>query len=92
MQHNHLYPFDSLQLASHPLVDPACMLHDTDYWQSHTVPAMSTGLPLTKIDSLRALHARNVTSHLSYACTPTPAAYPSLANVHFSAEQMGRID
>ena len=92
MQPNHLYPFDSLQLASHPLVNPACMLHDADYWQSHTAPVTPTGLPLAKIDSLRALHASNVTNHLPYACTPTPAAYPSLANVHFNAEQMSRID
>jgi hypothetical protein len=97
MKTNHLYPFDSLELAPHPLVDPKCMLTDTDYWMmnANAVPPMCTGVPAAKLDAMRALHD-NLIKHTSYSSSSLPPytalAYPSQAHVHFNSEQIQRID
>ena len=82
MQSNYLYPFDTLSLAAHPLVDATCMLSDAEYWLTQPAPIASlrTGFPTAALDKLRALSSdshNNLTGPSYYAIPRLPTAYPS---------------
>jgi hypothetical protein len=95
MQENHLYPFDSMSICDHPLVNATCMSSDTEYWSLNmpTHVVLKTGFPIEQLDRMRIMYGK-VNNNLNYSAKPLQSvtAYPSLSNVKFNHEQMERIE